>query len=252
MVAGTNVLGSQLALLTSSSGHRPRAVVARARALARAPLLVPHRRDGPVPRSRRSRPGIGGAWLLLVVSTESVAVLGALLAPSVGATEACCLSRSWRTLSGDALRRGDRPDLLPLDVLPALRRAGDPSVLDQHGRARDHGARRLEPRAGGGLLAGAGAARAVPHGHDVAFWGFATWWIPLLLAIGVWRHGVKRVPIRYDPQYWSLVFPLGMYSVSTFGSSWRWMSACRRRSPRRRSGSRSLRGSSRRSAWHRR
>jgi tellurite resistance protein TehA-like permease len=46
--------------------------------------------------------------------------------------------------------------------------------------------------------------------------GFATWWIPLLLAIGVWRHGVERVPIRFGPQYWSLVFPLGMYAVSTF------------------------------------
>jgi tellurite resistance protein TehA-like permease len=24
------------------------------------------------------------------------------------------------------------------------------------------------------------------------------------------------VPLRYDPQYWSLVFPLGMYAASTF------------------------------------
>jgi tellurite resistance protein TehA-like permease len=38
----------------------------------------------------------------------------------------------------------------------------------------------------------------------------------LLLAIGVWRHVVRRVPLRYDPQYWSLVFPLGMYAASTF------------------------------------
>jgi tellurite resistance protein TehA-like permease len=27
---------------------------------------------------------------------------------------------------------------------------------------------------------------------------------------------VERVPITYDPQYWSLVFPLGMYTVATF------------------------------------
>ena len=27
---------------------------------------------------------------------------------------------------------------------------------------------------------------------------------------------VERVPVTYDPQYWSLVFPLGMYTVATF------------------------------------
>ena len=26
---------------------------------------------------------------------------------------------------------------------------------------------------------------------------------------------VMRVPLRYDPQFWALVFPLGMYSVAT-------------------------------------
>jgi tellurite resistance protein TehA-like permease len=27
---------------------------------------------------------------------------------------------------------------------------------------------------------------------------------------------IERVPLTYDPQYWSLVFPLGMYTVATF------------------------------------
>ena len=34
--------------------------------------------------------------------------------------------------------------------------------------------------------------------------------------LGVWRHGVQRVSITYDPAYWSMVFPLGMYSVCTW------------------------------------
>ncbi len=38
----------------------------------------------------------------------------------------------------------------------------------------------------------------------------------MLLLLGVWRHVLQRVPISYDPQYWSLVFPLGMYTVATF------------------------------------
>jgi tellurite resistance protein TehA-like permease len=47
-------------------------------------------------------------------------------------------------------------------------------------------------------------------------WSFATWWIPILVAVGVWRHVIQREPLRYDPQYWSLVFPLGMYAACTF------------------------------------
>jgi tellurite resistance protein TehA-like permease len=38
----------------------------------------------------------------------------------------------------------------------------------------------------------------------------------MLLVLGVWRHGVRRFPLRYDPLYWGAVFPLGMYTVCTF------------------------------------
>jgi tellurite resistance protein TehA-like permease len=34
--------------------------------------------------------------------------------------------------------------------------------------------------------------------------------------VGAWRHLVKRFPLRYDPQYWGMVFPLGMYTACTF------------------------------------
>ena len=52
-------------------------------------------------------------------------------------------------------------------------------------------------------------------GTTVLFWAGATWWIPVLVVIGVWRHVLQRVPVRYDPQYWSLVFPLGMFTAAT-------------------------------------
>lgn len=38
--------------------------------------------------------------------------------------------------------------------------------------------------------------------------------IPPLIAAGIWRHLVHRVPLSYDPTLWSIVFPLGMYSVA--------------------------------------
>ncbi len=52
-------------------------------------------------------------------------------------------------------------------------------------------------------------------GFTLFFWSTASWWLILLLILGVWLHFVKHFPLRYNPQYWSLVFPLGMYTTST-------------------------------------
>lgn len=53
------------------------------------------------------------------------------------------------------------------------------------------------------------------RGLTLFFWVTGTWWIPLLIIIAVWRHGVTGVPIGYSAQTWTLVFPLGMYTVAT-------------------------------------
>jgi len=53
-------------------------------------------------------------------------------------------------------------------------------------------------------------------GLTLMFWATATWWIPMLVILGVWRHVYSRFPLRYDPLYWGAVFPLGMYTVCTF------------------------------------
>jgi tellurite resistance protein TehA-like permease len=52
-------------------------------------------------------------------------------------------------------------------------------------------------------------------GVTLIMWAWATWWIPLLVLFGVWKHGVRGAPIRYTPMLWSLVFPLGMYAVAS-------------------------------------
>ena len=52
-------------------------------------------------------------------------------------------------------------------------------------------------------------------GFTVFYWATGSWWIPMLLVLGVWRYINKRFPFRYDPLYWGAVFPLGMYTVAT-------------------------------------
>jgi tellurite resistance protein TehA-like permease len=83
------------------------------------------------------------------------------------------------------------------------------------------GAVAITTLAGSTLILNAGGApllgEIVPFlkGFTLFFWTAATWWIPLLLALMVWRHAVRRHPLRYDPQFWGLVFPLGMYTTGT-------------------------------------
>ena len=52
-------------------------------------------------------------------------------------------------------------------------------------------------------------------GFTIFYWATGTWWIPMLLILGVWRHIYRRFPLAYDPLYWGAVFPLGMYAVAT-------------------------------------
>jgi tellurite resistance protein TehA-like permease len=52
-------------------------------------------------------------------------------------------------------------------------------------------------------------------GFTVFFWSVATWWIPLLIALMLWRYLIRRDRIAYEPQFWGMVFPLGMYTTST-------------------------------------
>jgi tellurite resistance protein TehA-like permease len=52
-------------------------------------------------------------------------------------------------------------------------------------------------------------------GVTLLVWAWGTWWIPLLIVLGWWKHGIRKVPLRYSPMLWSLVFPLGMYALAS-------------------------------------
>ncbi len=60
------------------------------------------------------------------------------------------------------------------------------------------------------------AVHPVLAGLSVVLWAFGTWLVPLLIGLGVWRHLLRHVPLRYEPGLWSMVFPLGMYSLASW------------------------------------
>jgi tellurite resistance protein TehA-like permease len=162
--------------------------------------------------------GLNGAWLIAVVATQAIAVLTALLSPRWGG-EASRIANFLATsmwLFGGMLYiwmialifyRYTFFRFSPSDLTP-------PYWINM-------GAMAIATLAGTRLMLNASddplLASMLPFikGFTILFWATGTWWIPMLLILGVWRHVVKRTPLRYHPLYWGAVFPLGMYSVCT-------------------------------------
>lgn len=163
--------------------------------------------------------GLSGVWLLTVVATQSICVLGCLVVPhlagdsvAAGLFVALCF---W--LVGGMLylwlialifyRIMFRP-LTAADLTP-------PYWINM-------GAMAISTLSGVSLVSAAGGSVLLTElmpflkGLTLMFWATATWWLPLLLMLGFWRHVIKRYPLTYDHGFWGAVFPLGMYSVCTF------------------------------------
>lgn len=161
--------------------------------------------------------GLNASWMLLVVSTQSVSLLGTLLSPTLGASGEMVLAfATGMFLLGSMF-------YLVLFSLILYRFLFFP--LDAAGLSPPYwinmGAVAITTLAGSLLILRAPASQLVPEllpflrGYTLLFWVTASWWFPLLLALGAWRHLLRRIPIEYDVQYWSMVFPLGMYTVAT-------------------------------------
>jgi len=162
--------------------------------------------------------GINGGWLVSVVAAQSVSVLGSQLAAGFESRSPLvlffCLAM-W--LGGGMLYiwiislifyRYTFFEMHPSDLAP-------PYWVNM-------GAVAISTLAGSLLVLAATHSPVVREvlpfvkGLTLMFWATATWWIPMLLILGVWRHIYSRFPLRYDPLYWGAVFPLGMYTVCTF------------------------------------
>ena len=176
------------------------------------PLLTIKRDKPPLER------GIDGSWLIAVVATQSVAVLAALIARET--TQPLRLHLDFFALSmwlwggmfytwiiALIFYRHHFFALAPEELTP-------PYWINM-------GAMAISALAGAVLIQNTpdspflASLSPFLKGITVLVWATGTWWIPALLVLGIWRHLVRRLPLRYEPQTWAAVFPLGMYSVAT-------------------------------------
>jgi len=166
----------------------------------------------------RIKPGftrsINGGWLVAVVATQSLAALLALL--SRGNT-AWLFSSLCLYLLGAAL-------YLLIITLVVYRMVFFPLRAYEFTPPYwiDMGALAVTTLAGSLVVQQSPAtgplADLLPFvkGFTLFFWATASWWIPLLVILEIWRHGWRHVPLRYETDDWDIVFPIGMYTVGTY------------------------------------
>jgi tellurite resistance protein TehA-like permease len=160
---------------------------------------------------------LNGAWLVAAVAAQSVSVLGGLIASRFESIQEFALFFSlvmW--LGGGMLYIWIialifyRYTFFPLDP----KQLAPPYWVNM-------GAMAISTLAGAVLASQSHGLALLTEllpfvkGFTLMFWATATWWIPLLVILGAWRHLVRRVPLTYDVVYWSAVFPLGMYTACT-------------------------------------
>ena len=162
--------------------------------------------------------GINGGWLVAVVAPQSIVVLGTQLASGFGShsQEALLFCLSMWLGAG----------MLYIWIISLIFYRYTFFVMEPSDLAPPYwinmGAVAISTLAGSLLVIesprSALLSQMLPFlkGFTLLFWATATWWIPMLVILGIWRHVIQRFPLRYDPLYWGAVFPLGMYTVCTW------------------------------------
>jgi tellurite resistance protein TehA-like permease len=216
LVAGTCVLGSQVIVLTGNLGIGAAlwglGVVLWVAIMYSFFTAVTVREEKPTLET-----GINGAWLIAIVATQSISILGTLLVAAAGERTVLLLFFTLcMYLLGCMLYVAIITLIFYRFTFVRLRTAelSPPYWINM-------GAVAITTLAGSTLMLSASRWALLQEllpflkGFTLFFWVTGTWWIPLLFILGAWRHLVKRHPLTYDPQYWGMVFPLGMYAACT-------------------------------------
>lgn len=161
--------------------------------------------------------GIGGVSLVAIVATQGVAVLAAGLAGNGIASNALMQTGLLFFLCGSVL-------YVMVLALLLQRLLFEPLSSDDLKSPYwvSMGVEAISTLAGALLVQHATASplvellKAPIELLTLTFWAMACWWIPLLVLLGFWRYVIKRVPFSYAASYWSMVFPLGMFTAATY------------------------------------
>ena len=167
---------------------------------------------------RTARPVLGsanGTWFIWVVASQSVAVVAAALEPVAGEARALLAVLAILSWSVGIFLYGAAGVFVSLRLMLYKLR---PEDLDPPYWV-SMGACAITVLAGARIVEMAdapmvSATRGLVGGISVMFWAFATWLIPVLIAVGIWRHFKRHVPLRYQATLWSIAFPVGMYAVA--------------------------------------
>lgn len=216
VIAGTCVLGSQLLIVAGR--YQVAMVLWFLGLLLWAIVMYTFLTAVTVRENKPSfETGISGTWLLATVATQSISVLGTLLADHFRSYRepvlfftlcmfllGCMIYLILITL---IFYRFTFVNLTTVTLTP-------PYWINM-------GAVAITTLAGARLIIATptwsllGEILPFLKGFTLFFWAAGTWWIPLLFILGIWRHLHKHFPLSYDPLYWGMVFPLGMYTFCT-------------------------------------
>lgn len=214
IVAGANVLGIQLLM----RGHLEPAIALWVFSLA---VWIPLSyfsfsvltfRD-----TDRSVAIVGGGWLIAIVGAQSIASLGAKLSAEISSGHELVFVTAHAFWGIGLVLYGIFVTLFAYRIFFFRLTSEEMNPLFWVVM----GAAAISVNAGSAILVAEGqigylsSLHSFVDGTSLVLWAWATWLIPLLVIFGIWRHLAMRVPLEYSPMYWSLVFPLGMYTVAT-------------------------------------
>ncbi|NOS36290.1 MAG: C4-dicarboxylate ABC transporter, partial [Deltaproteobacteria bacterium] len=160
---------------------------------------------------------VDGGWLICIVGTESLVLLGLKTIPYIGDYDASMMLAIFMLWGVGLILYGIFVALFCYRIFFMEMKAEDftPQMWVIMGAAAicanaSSGLDMADP-----VLVVIAEVHAFIDSVALLSWAWATWWIPLLVIISFWKHVIKKVPLRYDPRQWSVVFPLGMYTVAS-------------------------------------
>lgn len=162
--------------------------------------------------------GINGTWLLMIVSTQAISILGVQVMNALPLPGEVVLFFSLvMFLMGCVL-------YIIIITLIFYRLTFFELRADEFAPPYwiNMGAVAITTLAGSILILNADkweflqSQQSFLNGLTLMFWATGTWWIPIIVILGAWRHFYSLIPFGYHPQYWGMIFPLGMYTVCTY------------------------------------